>query len=179
MFSNSKIYFYYGREYYNQAITYFKKSLAHGNERVDLLYTLGLVYSNLAQYDDSNQILERALELEESEIVALAIGLNHFKKEDFPKALQYFDIAINIQNDKRITEQALLKKAEIQFLQKEYSSSLENLNTVIMLNSNNVEAFYLRGEIYSEYNKDMVKARSEYRKAININPSFIKAYKKL
>ncbi|OHD79214.1 MAG: hypothetical protein A2355_06305 [Spirochaetes bacterium RIFOXYB1_FULL_32_8] len=62
---------------------------------------------------------------------------------------------------------------------KEYEKALFTLNSVTELNENNADAFFLRGEIYFIYYKDNIRARSEWRKTLSINPSHIKAYRRL
>jgi len=178
-FCIGKIYYFYGRSYYNQSIDYLKKSLSYGNERVDLLYVLGLVYSNISNYEESNKVFKRSLDIEYSDIVSIAVALNYYRSSDFNNAEKYINKVLENKSSDKIKETALITLAEIQLNKKEYEKALFTLNSVTELNENNADAFFLRGEIYFIYYKDNIRARSEWRKTLSINPSHIKAYRRL
>lgn len=65
LFVIGKLYYYMGEPYYYQSIKYLKKAQEYGNNRVDLLYLLGLIYSFTGEYNDSIKIYQDALKIEE------------------------------------------------------------------------------------------------------------------
>lgn len=179
LFGIGKIYYFLGRGYYNQSIDYLVSSLNYGNERVDLLYVLGLIYSNLGRYEESNHVLKRSLDIEQSDVSALAVAFNYHKMEDYDNSIKFIEKVVSIDKDIKIKEKALMMLAEIQFERKEFQNSLDTINTVISINENNADAFYLRGDIYFTYFNDNIRARAEWRKTLSINPGHIRAYRRL
>lgn len=177
-FCIGKIYYYLGRAYYNQSIKYLNLSLLDGNSRPDLLYILGLVYSNSGNYQAAVAVFERALTIEESDLVLLALGMNFHKKGDYRQAVNYLERAGKSSKEAKIIEKSLFTIAEIHFQEKEYSQALDYLNRVIEMNENNANAFFYRGEIYYLYN-NVIKARAEWRKTLALDPSHIQAKTRL
>lgn len=178
-FCIGKIYYYLGRTYYNQSINYLKLSLTYGNERVDLLYILGLVYSYVGNYEESNKVLERSLDIEKSELVMLALGINEMRLDKNASAKSYFENVAKITKNAKLKEKSLFNIGVILFNENNFEKSLEMFNKVIEINENNAEAYYYRGEIYFVYYRDNIRARSEWRKTLEIDPSHIKAYKRI
>jgi len=64
------------------------------------------------------------------------------------------------------------------FEQKNYSEAEKYFDKVIDFNDNNASAYFYKGEIYNIDN-NMAKARSEWKKTLEIDPSHIKALKRI
>ena len=178
-FCLGKIYYYYGTGYYNQTIEYMTKALKIGNERTDLLYVLGLVYSYIGDYEKANEVLLKSITMERSDLSLLALGVNHERMEKFSEAKQYLEEVVDRSIDKKNKEQALLVLGRINFEQKEYKRAFDYYNQIIDLNENSYEAYFQRGEIYNIYYGDRIKARADWRKTIEIVPSHISANNRL
>lgn len=178
-FCIGKIYYYYGNGYYNQCIDYLNRSLACGNERIDLLYVLGLVYSYIGEYEKANQVLLRSLDIEVSGLALLSVGMNHYRMNQKDKAREYLMQTIEFSEDKKNQERAWQTLGMIALEEKDYRKALDCFNRVIGINENNAEAYFQRGEIYYLYFRDSVKARSEWRKTVEIDPSHIRANERL
>ena len=58
------------------------------------------------------------------------------------------------------------------------NSNNKVVKELIKLNENNAGAYFYRGEIFYLKN-DLIKARSEWRKTLQIDPSHIKAKKRI
>lgn len=172
-----KIYFYLGRPYYNLSIKFLNMSLASGNLREDLLYILALIYSHIGEYKNAVSILEKSLQIDESDIVLLAIGHNYYKANEHENAKSYFEKVIKISNNPKIKEKAYLNMGEIYFNQKKYTAALPYFNKVIEINDNNANAYFYKGEISFFFN-DTIKARAQWRKTLEIDPSHIRARKR-
>lgn len=177
-FCIGKIYYYLGDSYYYQSIDYLNRSLDSRNQRLDLYYMLGLVYAHVGEYDKSTQIYLEALNYQESEIILLAIANSYLKNNDVDNSKKYLERIISISTNPKIQEKSFLLYGEVLFREKNYKEALKYFNNVIELNENNASAYFYRGEIYY-FQNDLVKARSQWRKTIEIDPSHIKALKRI
>ncbi|OHD13758.1 MAG: hypothetical protein A2086_13505 [Spirochaetes bacterium GWD1_27_9] len=177
-FCIGKIYYYFGESYYNLSIEYLNNSLKAGNKRKDLYYILGLNYSYIGNYSEAIKTFTEALNIEESDLTLLAIGVSHFKKGDFENAKIFLEKVIKISNEPKIKEKSLLLMGEILFEQKIYDQAKDYFDKVIEINENNSSAYFYRGEVYFITNNP-VKARAEWRKTLEIDPSHIRALKRI
>ncbi|HOV14549.1 MAG TPA: tetratricopeptide repeat protein, partial [Spirochaetota bacterium] len=177
-FCIGKIYYYFGEAYYRLSIEYLKRSLKYGNKRKDLFYVLGLNYSYLGNYDDAIATFNEALKLEENDLVLLAIGISYYKKSDFENAKNYLTKVMKITKEPKIKEKSFEMFGEILFEQKKYDESEKYFDEVININENNSNAFFFKGEIYF-INNNPIKARAFWRKTLEIDPSHIRALKRI
>lgn len=177
-FCLGKIYYYFGEPYYNLSVEYLNKSLLLGNKRKDLYYVLGLVYSNIGNYKDSISSYLEALKIEETDLLLLAIGMAYYKNSEAGKAKDYFHKVIKITKDEKVKEKGLLQYGIILFEEKQYSEAFKYFSKVIEMNENNASAYFYMGEVYF-FDNNKVKARSEWRKTLEIDPSHIQALKRI
>jgi len=177
-FCLGKLYFYLGESYYYQSLKYLNESLKLDNKRNDLYYILGILYSNLGEYDNAILQFGKANELKESDLTLLAIANTYYKKNDTENATKYLEKVINMAVDPKIKEKSYYLLGLIYFNDKSYDNALLYFNKVIDINDNNESAHFYIGEIYYYYN-NIIKARSEWRKTLDIDPSHIKANKRL
>jgi tetratricopeptide (TPR) repeat protein len=177
-FCIGKIYFYLGESYYNQSLKFLNKSLEKNNKRKDLYYTLGVLYLYLGKYDDALKILFEASKNDNSDLLSLAIANTFYAKNSIENAKSYLNQLLNRTQDNKIKEKSCLLMGEILFKEKKYDEALEYFNKTIDLNENNPSAYFYRGEIYFIQN-NLVKARAEWRKTLEIDPSHIKALKRI
>lgn len=178
-FCIGKIYYYYGKGYYNQSIEYLNRAIKCGNERIDLLYVLGLVYSYIGEYEKANQILLRSQDLEKNDLVLLSIGINYYRMGKMDDAIKYLQETAEVSTERKNKEKALFTLGTICFEQSKYEKALYYYDKTIELNENNAEAYFQRGEIYYLYYRDNIKARAQWRKTIEIDPGHLKAGKRL
>jgi len=178
LFILGKIYYYLGEPYYYQSIDFLKKSYNRGNNRTDLLYLLGLIYSFTGEYNESIKVFQNALKIEESEILLLALANAYYKANDIKNAEIFLGNILKNSKDNRIVEKSYYILGEIYFQQNELEKALENFNKAIEINYSNAGAYFYRGEIYFKSN-NLVKARAEWRKTLEIEPSHIKALKRI
>ncbi len=169
-----KIYFYLGRTYYNQSIDYLNRAMVAGYEKIDLFYTISVVYSYLGRYKDAIGILDKALTINKNGIIYYTIGSYYYKMGNYEKSASYLKEALKIAETDKIKESSLFSLGMVYFDQGDYNTSLNYFDAVIKINENNAQAYFQRGEIYFNL-KDQVKARSEWRKTLEIDPSHIMA----
>ena len=178
-FCIGKIYYYYGKGYYNQSIEYLNRAIKCGNERIDLLYVLGLVYSYIGEYDKAHQILLRSQDLEKNDLVLLSMGINCYRMGSMDEAMKYLQETADVSAEIKNKEKALFTLGMISFELGKYEKALQYFDKTIELNENNAEAYFQRGEIYYLYYHDNIKARAQWRKTIEIDPGHLKAGKRL
>ncbi len=177
-FCIGKIYYYFGDAYYRLSVEYLKKSLNLGNKRKDLFYILGLIYSYLGNYEDSILSFRESLKIEENDLVLLAIGITYHKKSDFENSKNYLAKVMKISKEPKIREKSLQMYGEILFEEKKYEEAVKYFDEVIDLNENNSNAYFFKGEICF-INNNPIKARAFWRKTLEIDPSHIRALKRI
>lgn len=177
-FALGKIYYYLGKPYYFQSQKYLNQSLLAGNKRIDLLYVLGILYSHIGDYEKSITIFTEALSKSESDLLVLALADSYIKNDNYSDALEYLRKLINKSTDPKIIEKSNYLIGEIYFKENKLNDALSYFDKVVELNENNALAYFYRGEIFYK-NNNLIKARSEWRKTLQIDPSHIKANKRL
>jgi tetratricopeptide (TPR) repeat protein len=178
-FCIGKIYYHYGKGYYNQSIEYLNRAIKCGNERIDLLYVLSLVYSYIGEYEKANQILLRSQDLEKNDLALLSIGINCYRMGKMDEAIKYLQETADVSAQIKNKEKAMFTLGMICFEQGKYEKALHYYDKTIELNENNAEAYFQRGEIYYLYYHDNIKARAQWRKTIEIDPGHLRAGKRL
>ncbi len=178
----AKIYYIKGRYYLDESIYYFKSSLDLGykSNPNDIFLFLGLSYSELGLYDDSLKWFKKVRG--NQDVSDLVISVTHFRQKEYSKA------------EKRLSELLVNSKSEdfktsckfwigkIYIEQNKYDEAINIYKDIIAEknknNSDSADAHYNLGLIYSKKN-DVIKARSEWRKALRINPSHYGAINEL
>ncbi|MCK4797533.1 MAG: tetratricopeptide repeat protein, partial [Spirochaetes bacterium] len=155
-----------------------EKSLNMGNKRKDLFYILGLVNLYTGNYKEATKIFIEALKYGESELTLLAIGNAFYKDNDFENAKNYIRKVISVSINPKIKEKSYFLMGDILFNEKKYIESKKYFDKVININENNSYAYFYRGEIYYIQN-NLIKARAEWRKTLEIDPGHIKALKRI
>lgn len=178
-FCIGKIYYYFGAPYYNLSIKYLKEAIVSGNNNIDLLYILGLVYSYIGNYEEAIKYFLIAAKIKESDYLLLSIAICFYKKNDYENSIIYLEKVIKRTEDPKIKEKSYFQLGEIYFNQKKFEQALDAFNKTIEININNAEAYFYRGEIYYLYYNDKIKARAEWRKSLSIDPSHIRALKRI
>ncbi len=142
----------------------------------------GLYYTRANYYLQANEIIKayedimQAIKLDDKKSnyyvtqssVFLALG----KVQDCNNALQKA-IELDAKN-----EEAFLKLAELNLYLKDYNRTYENLSKVISINDLNAKAYYLKGFAKKEEG-DTANAVKAFRKCIDIEPDYFKAYMEL
>jgi tetratricopeptide (TPR) repeat protein len=177
-FVSEKIYYYFGESYYRQSLQYLDKALATGSTRHDLYYLSGVVHSYLGQYQQAIDMFITAADKGKSDLVYLAIGMTFFKMDDYENSRKYVQAVLDTNPTDVTLEKALFLLGEISFSEKKYLEALDFFDKVVALNENNARAYFYRGEIYFHVNQP-VRARAEWRKTLDIDPSHIRAKKRI
>ncbi len=172
--NNVSSYYYYA----DLAVKYLNMAIQNGYKSEDIPEFLGLSYAALDMTLESISSFTKALLYRESEMLLLSIGEQYFKAGQYTASEQYlFRISQDCKDDKILIkchnilgqiyiEQQRLDEAEVEF------------NIILQKNENSADAYYGLGVIY-EIKGDMIKARSQWRKALQIQANHPGALKKI
>lgn len=145
-------------------------SLQNNYKGIDTYRCLGLSYGSLGDSEKELEYFLKALEEEETGYALLSVGEAYMKKNNYEKAEEYLQRALNKAADINILQQCRFKLGEIYMETKDYLKAEEQYKEIITLNKKSANAHFYLGEVYDKLN-DRVKARSEWREALRIDPS--------
>ncbi len=165
-----KAYYSKGRYFLDLSIKYMEQSINDGLINDDSYKYLGLAYSELGLYNEGVDYFLKALESKPDDMLYLVLGQTYYKMNDDEKAESYLEKALTM-TEKFSSEQKIRFILGKIFLDRgDYKKADEQYRKILEKNINSADAHYYLGEIYSKLNKK-VKARAEWRKALEINPS--------
>ncbi|MBP5449843.1 MAG: tetratricopeptide repeat protein [Spirochaetales bacterium] len=173
-----KIYYYFGEPYYRLSLMYLNRSAELDAHKKDIHYMLGVVYANIGDYKKSAEAFKNSLKIEETDVLLMAIGTIYYKDGDYTNAAAYLQRVVKITNNARIHEKALFMMGQMSYDTKKYSDALKYFQQVLDINENNANAHFYIGEIYLVFG-DKIKARSEWRRTLLIDPGHIRALKRI
>ncbi len=165
-----KAYYHKGRHYLDLSIKYLKRSLDHGYEAEDSYKYLGLAYSELGMYKEGVVYFLKSLDKKPDDMLYLALGQTYYKMEDDQTSEKYLLLALKNTHDFPIEQKCRFLLGKIFLDRDDYAKAEEQYNNILEKNRNSANAHYYLGEIYSKLQKK-VKARAEWRKALEIDPS--------
>lgn len=160
-YKNSASSYYYS----DLAVKYLTKAKMDGYKADDISEYLGLSHAALGNTKESIENFTEALLFRETDFLLLSIAEQYTKAGQSSIAIQYlFRILKNCQNDELLFKTRILL-GNIYLEDKKYTDAKNEYEEVLKLNSNSADAYYGLGLIY-EAQGDLVKARSEWRKAL-------------
>jgi len=165
-----KAYFHKGKYYTDQSIDHLKKSLDLGFQADDIYEYLGLAYSEINQYEQSVEYFIMAAEYSETPLLYLTIAQTYYKMNDKRSSEEYLLRTINSTEDTNLEEKCRFLLAQIYLDSENYIKAIDQFDKVIEDNPQSADAHYQLGVIYDSMN-DNIKARAEWRKALQIDPS--------
>lgn len=164
--------------YADLAVKYLVSARKHGYKADDIPEYLGLSYAALGQTMESISAFTEALLIRESDTLLLSIAEQYYKIQQPSAAKQYlFRIIQNSENDELIIKSRNLL-ANIYIDSQEYSDAKSEFELILQKNKNFADAYYGLGVIY-EKQGDLVKARSEWRKALKLQVNHAGALAKI
>ena len=178
-----KAYFYKNLQssyhyYADLAVNYLLKSKKDGYEADDIPELLGLSYASLGMTMESISAFTEALLVRESDILLLSIAEQYHNVGQDLAAEQYlFRISQDCKDEQVILRSHLLM-GNIYLERGKFEDAEKEFNFILEKNENSADAYYGLGVIY-ESQGDMVKARSEWRKALRIQNNHPLALKKM
>ncbi len=165
-----KAYFHKGKYYVDQSIEHLSRSVEMGYAPKDTYEYLGLAYSEIEQYEEGIEYFLMAADIEESSLLYLTIGQTYYKLNDKKNSEEYLLRAINGTEDIALEEKCRYLLAQIYIDSEEYIKAIEQYNKILDKNPQAADAHFHLGVIYDTFN-DTIKARAEWRKTLQIDPS--------
>ena len=164
--------------YADLAVKYLLMAKENGYQADDIAEYLGLSYASLGMTMESIASFTEALLVRESDSLLLAIAEQYYKAEELNAAEQYlFRIIKNSDNEDIVIKSENLL-GTIYIDREDYDAALKEFENVLKKNENSADAHYGIGVIY-EKQGNIVKARSEWRKALKIQVNHPGALQKM
>lgn len=166
-----KAYYCKGANFADLAVKFLELSKeAQWEQVVDMPEWLGLAYAALHDYPKSADAFTEALGLRQppSDLLLLAIAQS-YKQFDSDMAVSYLKLCVDTSKDYKAIIQARLLLGEI-FESGDIQSAKEQYSEILTGIGENADAHYRLGEIYAKED-DPIRARSEWRKAIRVDPT--------
>ncbi|MCK9169196.1 MAG: tetratricopeptide repeat protein [Treponema sp.] len=164
--------------YADLAIKYLQMSKHDGYKADDIPEYLGLSYASLDMTLDSISAFTEALLVRESDTLLLSIAEQYRKAGQNAAAEQYLFRIINNCKDDILVLKSRVLLGTIYTDEGKYTDAEQEYMTVLEKNENSADVYYGLGVIY-EKQGDLVKARSEWRKALRIQVNHPGALKKM
>lgn len=147
------------------SLVQFKTVLVNYPENSNACHYLGRIYYELGQKGLSLAYYEDAVRFNLNDTVSmLGIGQVYFDMGDLTKAKEYYDMTIE---NAPFYSLAYYNRGTMLGMQKQYHSSLNDLNKSIELDSGNSNAYLNRG-LAHYFLKDMEKACKDWHKAADM-----------
>lgn len=173
-YKNSANSYYYA----DLAVKYLQAAKKNGYTASDISEYLGLSYASLGMIMESISAFTEALLVRESDTLLLSIAEQYYKAGQSNPAKQYlFRIKKDCENEDLVLKSMNLL-GTIYIDEANYTDAKTEFETILKKNPNSADAYYGLGVIY-EKQGDMVKARSEWRKAIRLQVNHAGALAKI
>jgi len=169
-----KAYYHKGPLYADLAVTYLEKARKAGFTAEDLAEYLGLSYAGIRDYRNSVVAFSQALEVtakNPSDLLLLAIAKSYLALSEKDSAKAYLMRCIDSSRDAKIIVQARLLLGTLLASQGDSSGAEAQYTAVIAMDDQNADAHFQLGELYNSAG-DPIKARSEWRKTVKIDPTY-------
>ena len=164
--------------YADLAVKYLLLAKQNGYESDEMAEYLGLSYASLGMTMESIAAFTEALLVRESDTLLLAIAEQYYKAGEYAAAEQYlFRIIKSTENDEILVKSENLL-GTIYIDKENYDEALKEFENVLKKNENSADAHYGIGVIY-EKQGNIVKARSEWRRALKIQVNHAGALQKM
>ncbi len=165
-----KSYYHKGRFYLDQAIYHLDNSIMLGYINVDTYKYLGLSYSELGFYEKGIQYFLKTENSEKNDMLLLVIGQTYYKLGDNINSVLYLKQAIDLNDDFRVEIKSRFLLGKMFFEKGEFSKSEDQYNLILLKDFKSADAHYYLGEIFAAQ-ENTIKARAEWRKALELDPS--------
>lgn len=173
-----KAYFQKGYFYYDLAIKYLDIVFDLGYKFPDINKFRGMAFSYLGEDNKAIEAFTYDLNAESDEFLLYALAKNYINVGNFEKAKMYLTEADEKSKDVLLKLDCKSKLAELYFKEEKNEKALAEYESILEINDQYADAYYGIGLIYEKLG-DLVRARSEWRKALKADPLHAKAIEKL
>lgn len=176
MYILGKAYYHLGFYYCDLSVKYLTEALDRGCTGKDIYEYLGLAYSMLDMSDHAVENFEKSIEVNPSDILILTLAQEYIKAGKFDRAGYYLDKVGS--GNAVLGEKKLMLQGQRHLGLSEYDKAIGCFEKVLESNPGSADAHYYIGEVY-EAQGQLQKAKSQWRKAYNLNPDHHKSKLKL
>lgn len=184
-----QLYYMLGKAYFykNNISTYYYADLSikyltlakeNGYEANDIAEYLGLSYASLGMTMESISAFTEALLVRESDRLLLSIAEQYFEIKEYNAAIQYLFRVLESSDNIDIIDKTKILLSNIYIEQDNLEAAKKELESLLEKNNKNADAHYFMGIIYEKEN-NLIKARSEWRNTLKIQPNYQEALIKL
>ncbi len=153
--------------YSDLAIKYLHSAHNNGYNANDIFEYLGLSYASLGMTDESIAYFTEALLVNNSDVLQLAIAEQYYNKGSYNAAKPYLELVKNESENMLYVIQCMNLLGQIYFSEENYNEAQKEFEDILAINDREANAYYGLGLIY-EQQGDFVKARSQWRRALEI-----------
>lgn len=164
--------------YADLAVKYLASAKEKGYDAKDIPEYLGLSYAALGKPMESIESFTEALLFRESDSLLLSIAEQYYKVGQLSAAKQYLYRIKKESDDVSLVLKSMELLGTIYIDEKNYTDARSEFEGILEKNKNSAAAFYGLGLVY-EKQGNLVKARSEWRKALRIQINHPGALSKL
>ena len=164
--------------YADLTVKYLLKCQEDGFYSDDIPEFLGLSYANLSETQKSIESFTTALRDRESDTLLFDIAKQYCKAGQGSVAKQYLNRVISITENEDVELKSHTLLAQIYMDEEKYDDAEKEYESILEKDENSADAHYGLGVIY-EKQGDNAKARSEWRKCLNIQPQHTLARQKM
>lgn len=164
--------------YSDLVIHYLQKAKELGYVEQDMAEYLGLTYASLGMTDESIDAFTEALKVRESDVLLNAIGEQYFIAGNSARAKQYFFKVITDSKDELLVLKSKSILGKIYLEENNVLEAKRTFESILQKDASYADAYYGLGVVY-EKQGDLIKARSEWRKALQMQIDHPEALQKL
>ena len=165
-----KAYYHKGRYYLDRAIYHLDKSIKLNYINEDTYKYMGLSYSELGFYEKGIKYFLQANISDKDDMLSMVIGQTYHKLGDNDNSELYLKRAIDINDDFRVEIKSRFLLGKIYFEKNKLNKAEKQYNLILDKDVKSADAHYYLGEIFAE-RENTIKARAEWRKALELDPS--------
>ena len=167
-------YYYYA----DLAVRYLTRARRDGYQADDIPEFLGLSYASLDMTMESISAFTEALLVRESDLLLLSIAEQYYKAGQSVAAGQYLYRISQDCKDEKILLRGSLLHGQIALEDEKYAEAEKEFQAILEKNENSADAYYYLGILY-EKQGDSARARSQWRRALRVQPNHSGALKKM
>ncbi|MGP1416075.1 MAG: tetratricopeptide repeat protein [Treponema sp.] len=173
-----KAYYQKGEYYADLALKYLSIAEASGLNFIDIHEFKGMAYLLLGEEEQAISSFTLALKETPSPLLLYILGETYLKIEDFQNAKQYFFETISKTKDELLQLKCRYHIGSILFDEGEFERAKDEFEAIIEKDDSSSDAHYGLGLVLEQQGQ-LAKARSEWRRALKLNPSHEKTREKL
>lgn len=166
----AKAYYHRGDFYYDLAVEHMREAVELGYVADDTYEYLGMAYARLGRFEQSVESFSTALDRNPSDLLYLTVAETYMQSGRHERAESYLQEAMSATDDGFLVQRARFMLGEVYIQEGRLEDAQRQFELIIDSNPKSAEAHYQLGRVYDLLG-DAVRARSEWRETIQIDPN--------